>query len=65
MDIDDRIVADDDPGWQIVCARPGCGHTLRDHDMVTTGGCIVADCLCRGFRNPNSFVERWRARRLG
>jgi len=42
-------------GWQTPCGRPGCGHTLRDHDTVTTGGCILRDCECRGYQDPNSL----------
>ena len=42
-------------GWLTPCARPGCGHILRDHDTVTTGACIQRDCQCQGYQDPNSL----------
>lgn len=45
----------DKTAWQTPCGRPGCGHTLWDHDTVTSGVCIKRDCECRGYEDPNSI----------
>lgn len=62
MDTPDHIDPQDEARWQTPCARPGCGHTLRDHDMLTTGGCLRQGCACPTFRSLDSLIARLTAR---
>ncbi len=58
--VDEKQAIANDRRWGIICANPRCGHTAYNHDSVTTGGCVLRDCPCQGFQDPNSLGRRVR-----
>lgn len=44
----------------IICARQGCHHRLRMHDQGVDGaqGCLVPNCACYDFLDPNLNLYR-------